>query len=89
MSLNPPSEHLLTGEGFWGRESQCVLKVLAGRSTILLWMTLYLGVHPGLSGVLKKRKIEEAMGSEVDLGGGEGRNEGEYEENYSVKFSKN
>lgn len=29
------------------------------------------------------------MGSEVDLGGGEGRNEGEYEENYSVKFSKN
>lgn len=52
-------------------------------------MTLCLGVHPGLCGVLKKRKIEEAMGSEVDLGGGEGRNEGEYEENYSVKFSKN
>lgn len=50
-------------------------------------MTLYLGVHPGLSGVFKKRKIEEAMGSEVDLG--EERNEGKYEENYCVKFSKN
>lgn len=55
-------------------------------------MTLYLGVHPGLSGVFKKRKIEEAMGSEVDLGeerGGMKVNMKKITVSNSQKISKN
>lgn len=76
MAREPPSEELLTGDGFWGKKNQLRLRKW---STVLLWVTHtlgYMGSRNWVDRVIFKR-CHEVGGLQVNSGSKSGRSRAE------------